>query len=118
MNASGGLAELGRFYDSTQAHIIRGKLEAEDIECMVFDDQHNSTAWHLGIALGGLRLMVLKEDLEAARNILKEEMQLYHEQTPKPKGFIKRPVLKTLLGSVVGFFVGAPSIPPSKKDDL
>lgn len=116
-NNQSKLVLLQRFYDSTQAHIIRGILESEDIPCFVMDENHNSSAWHLNIALGGVRLMVLSEDLEHARTILKEETDNYTNTLENKPAIIRKPYIKTILGTIIGFMVGAPSIRPSKKDD-
>lgn len=118
MNEEQKLILLGRFYDNVQAHIIRGILESHDIPCFVFDENHNNTAWHLGIAIGGVRLMVLSEHYESAQEILRDEMQRYKEQIPERPPIIRKPYLKTIIGTIIGFFVGAPSIRPTKKEDL
>ncbi len=114
---SGGLIQLGRFYDITQAHIIRGKIENAGIPCFIFDEHHNATAWHLGIAVGGTRLMVLRDDYEAAREIAAHEMGKFIKDTPRDRAIIRKPYLKTIVGTIIGFFIGAPSIPRSKDDD-
>ncbi|MEZ5813243.1 MAG: DUF2007 domain-containing protein [Alphaproteobacteria bacterium] len=110
MTPEGKLVLLGRFYDNVQAHIIRGILESHDVPCFIMDEHHNNAAWHLGIALGGVRLMVFAQDYERAQEILKEEMQHYKAATPERAPLLRRPYLKTLLGTLVGFFAGAPSI--------
>ncbi len=117
MNDANKLVLLEKFFDSTQAHIIRGILESDGIPCFIMDESQNSSVWHLNIALGGVRLMVLSEDLERAREILKEETDNYTKETDNKPAIIRKPYIKTILGTIIGFMVGAPSIRPSKKDD-
>lgn len=110
------LVLLRRFYDPTQAHIIRAKLEVSEISCFIMDEHHNASAWHLGIALGGIRVMVLSSDYDAANDLVRSEMDNYYAQTRQDnKPIIRKPYLKTFLGTVLGLIVGAPSIWRSKK---
>jgi len=60
------LTELGRYHDRFEAEIICGRLHAEGLDALVFDTG-------LGASYGNafpVRLMVLEEDLDAARAIL------------------------------------------------
>ena len=110
------LVLLGRFYDTTQAHIFRGILESAEIPCFVFDENHSATAWHIGIALGGVRIMVLASDYHRAFALASTHMHDFvkdHQKTPPP--LIRKPYLKTIIGTIIGFMVGAPSIWRSKK---
>lgn len=64
------LVELARFYNSFDGGLARSRLEAEGIGAVLFDTE---MAWE---GLGGLipiRLMVVEEDLEEAREILSRE---------------------------------------------
>lgn len=59
------LVELGRFYNSAEAEIVRSRLAADGVESFLFD-----MSWE---GLGGLipiRLMVVEEELEFALGIL------------------------------------------------
>jgi hypothetical protein len=61
------LVELGRYFNSFEAGLAKGRLDAEDITSFVFDMNMN---WE---GMGGIiqvRLMVDDEDLEAARRVL------------------------------------------------
>ena len=61
------LVEAQRFYNSLEAGLGRSRLEAEGIGCVLFDTE---MTWE---GMGGLipiRLMVLDEDLAAARRAL------------------------------------------------
>lgn len=111
------LVQIGRFFDPTQAHIARGILETNNVPCFLFDDNHTSTAWHLNIALGGTRLMVLSEDVDISLELLEEFRVKNLKEGQKKKNIIRKPYLKTILGTILGFMAGAPSIPPDKKND-
>lgn len=57
---------------SIEAHILRSKLESEDIDAFVFDEHSISMNPLFTQALGGIRLKIRKEDHEKALSILKE----------------------------------------------
>ena len=64
------LVELARFYNSFEAGVVQSRLLADGIESVIFD---NEMSWE---GLGGLipiRLMVIDEDLAAARAVLEAE---------------------------------------------
>ena len=63
------LVEAGRFNWAYQAELARAFLQSRGIEAVVFDTQSN--AYSDG-AMVGVRLMVLDEDLSAARDLLRE----------------------------------------------
>lgn len=110
------LSQIGRFYDTTQAHIIRGKLEAHGIRCFLFDGNHAAAAWNIIFAIGGIRLMVLKQDIEKACQILEEECRSPYA-FKQEKQWIKRPLFRTFIGTLVGLIAGAPSTRPKRKAD-
>ncbi|MFL6720472.1 MAG: DUF2007 domain-containing protein [Sphingomonas sp.] len=64
-----GLVEAARFNWAYQAELARAFLESHGLDALVFDSQ--SSAYSDG-ALVGVRLMVLDEDFEAARELLKD----------------------------------------------
>lgn len=64
------LVLLEKYYRPTIAHIARSVLESHNIPCVLFDEHHHSVNWLTRTALGGVRLMVPPEHLEAARIIL------------------------------------------------
>jgi len=66
------LVELGRYADPTLAHIHRSRLESAGIHAVCFDTGMNVVE---GVpALIRVRLMVLDEDLAAARRLLDEHV--------------------------------------------
>ena len=62
------LVEFGRFANAMEAMMVKGRLEAEGIDAVVFDHGMNiadSSGW-----LVPVRVMVLDDDLAIAREIL------------------------------------------------
>ena len=64
-----GLLEVARFMTPMQAELARLFFESRDIDAVVFDTQ---SFGNLDGALIGVRLMVLDEDLDEAREALRE----------------------------------------------
>lgn len=60
------LTELGSYHDRFEAEIICGRLRAEGLDALIFDSGFGAS---YGNAFP-VRLMVLEEELEAARAIL------------------------------------------------
>ncbi|MNU79400.1 hypothetical protein D3C71_690140 [compost metagenome] len=65
------------FDNSIDAHILKIKLESEDITCFLFDENIVSVNPLYSNLVGGIKLKINEEDLEHAREILSEL-----EQTP------------------------------------
>jgi Putative prokaryotic signal transducing protein len=61
------LVELAKFYNSFEAGVVQGRIEAEGIECHMFD--FNMTLEGIGFLIP-VRLMVDEHDLAASRRIL------------------------------------------------
>lgn len=62
---------IARFSNAFDMHVVKGRLEADGIECFV-RDEHTITAIPIyDIALGGIKLQVREADVEAAKEILK-----------------------------------------------
>jgi len=64
-----GLVEAARFNWAYQADLCRMFLESHGVQAVVFDTQ--SSGYSEG-AMTGVRVMVLDEDLDEARNVLLE----------------------------------------------
>lgn len=62
------LVELARFSNSLDAGVARSRLEADGLHCVLFDSGFSSVE-AVGLLIP-VRLMVLDEDLEEARQIL------------------------------------------------
>ena len=63
-----GLVEASRYTTRVEADLARLYLENEGVEAVLFDDGINSM--HILGVLAPIRLMVLDEDLAAARRVL------------------------------------------------
>lgn len=66
------LITLKIFDNSIGAHILRTKLESENIQAFVFDEHSVGINPIYGQALGGVKVKVNESDLEQAELILKE----------------------------------------------
>ena len=61
---------VATFWQPTEAHISRLKLESEDIPCVLLDENLVATDWLYANAAGGIKLQVPQEDAERATNLL------------------------------------------------
>jgi DNA-directed RNA polymerase subunit M/transcription elongation factor TFIIS len=53
-----------------QAHIARLRLESEEIDCFLIDENLVATDWLLANAVGGIKVQVREQDADRARSIL------------------------------------------------
>jgi hypothetical protein len=68
------LVSLRRFRDLPEALLAKGSLESSGIECFLADDNMIRMDWFMSNLIGGVKLAVNQEDLEAATAILDEPM--------------------------------------------
>lgn len=61
---------IATFDKATDAHIALGRLAAEGVHAMLFDDNMVQMDWLYAIALGGIKLRVQRVDAARARRIL------------------------------------------------
>ncbi|WP_282629516.1 putative signal transducing protein [Empedobacter sedimenti] len=75
------LITLKTFESPIEAHILRSKLESENIEAFIFDELSVGINFYLSNAMGGVKVKIRKEDSERALNVLKEieENGLYED---------------------------------------
>lgn len=66
------LITVATFNDPLEAHIICGRLQADGIECFLADENIVQANWLYANAVGGVKLKVLQEDVEAAMAVLEE----------------------------------------------
>jgi hypothetical protein len=66
------LVPIRRFQDLPEAQLARGSLESSGIECFLTDDNMVRMNWFASNFLGGVKLLVNREDAEAAAAILEE----------------------------------------------
>jgi hypothetical protein len=65
--------ELVTVYSSfsvEEAHVIKNRLEAEGIKAYLADEITTGFVWHLGNAIGGVKVQVAEPDAERAASIL------------------------------------------------
>lgn len=61
---------IATFDKSTDAHIALGRLAAEGVQAVLFDDNMVQMDWLYAIALGGIKLRVQRVNAARARRIL------------------------------------------------
>jgi hypothetical protein len=61
-----------RFRDLPEALLAKGSLESAGIACMLLDDNMVRMDWFLSNSLGGMRLQVNPQDMDAAQSILNQ----------------------------------------------
>lgn len=64
------LVTVASFNTAAEAHILRGRLEEDGIRAVVADEDTVNMAWHLGQAVGGVKVQVAGEDAERARAVI------------------------------------------------
>ena len=64
------LVTVRSFWTEVEAHLAKNRLEAEGIPAFLADETTVSTAWHLGNAVGGVKLQVAEPDAERATVVL------------------------------------------------
>jgi hypothetical protein len=61
---------VARFFEPSEAHVVRALLESAGLMATVADDHHVTANYPISTALGGVRVQVPSEDLEAARELV------------------------------------------------
>jgi L-2-hydroxyglutarate oxidase LhgO len=64
------IVTLTRCGELTTAQLLRGRLDAEGIECFIPDEHLAAQTWHLTRAIGGIRVQVRQADMERAQQVL------------------------------------------------
>ena len=64
------LITITSYSEPLEAHIVKGRLEAEGIPTYIANEHHISAAWYLSNALGGVKIQVHKQDQIKAKNII------------------------------------------------
>ena len=76
--------KIGAYQYSSEAVIIRGRLQAEGIEVFMTDNYTIDTDPLVSNAIGGVKLFVKTEDLEKAEHILGDISKYSLDNTGKP----------------------------------
>ncbi len=67
---------VASFSQPVEAHLARTKLESEGIPCVVGDEHLVRVDWFLSNAVGGVKLMVPRSEVERARDALRPRPRL------------------------------------------
>jgi len=66
------LVTVGRYINPVEAHIAKGRLEAEGITAYVQHEHHVWANWPISQALGYVKVQVNAEDIEVSRTVLEK----------------------------------------------
>jgi hypothetical protein len=66
---AGVLVTVSAFREPYEAHLFRGRLEAEGIFALVSHEMHVANKWVLSNALGGVKVQVSSDEVEMAREV-------------------------------------------------
>jgi len=73
------LVTVGSFTGPIEAHLAKGRLEAEGIPAFVAHEHHVWANWVFSHALGGVKVQVMPEHTTQAAAILKEHVEGKYE---------------------------------------
>lgn len=104
----GKLVRLTVYYSVMEAQICVSMLKAHGIYAFA-PTELAGNAGHMMVALGGIPVMVVESDLEAAASLI-EHVRKAEEATPAPRS-LWRTMLDGLTGLVVLAFTGVPPAP-------
>ena len=63
------LVEAGRFLNAVDAHILKTRIEAEGLFATVIHQHHSQMDWRITLAVGGAKVLVLREELDLVRQV-------------------------------------------------
>jgi hypothetical protein len=66
------LITVGRYLNPIEAHIVKGRLEAEGVLAYVQHEHHIWAKWTIAVALGHVKVQVRAEDVEACCAIIEK----------------------------------------------
>lgn len=69
-----GLVTIRQFRDLHEALLAQGTLQSAEIDCLIADDNMVRLDWFISNLLGGVKLRVRAEDVDAVREILEQEI--------------------------------------------
>jgi Putative prokaryotic signal transducing protein len=73
------LVTLRKFRDLPEALLAKGSLESAGIDCNLADDNMVRLDWFYSNAIGGIKLLVDQDDLEAAEQLLTQPIPEHFE---------------------------------------
>jgi hypothetical protein len=95
---------VARFNTAVDAHILRGRLEDEGIPSNIVDAETVTMAWHLGQAVGGIKVQVFANDKERARDIIENSSVLQEIEPDEAEegDVLRKTTRRALLASFLG----------------
>lgn len=72
MIPQGDLVTVASYPDAIQAHLARGRLEAEGIGAIVADEHYVSANWMMSNAIGGVKVQVSERMAGRAMEVLRQ----------------------------------------------
>jgi len=75
-------AVVRSYSDAFSAHIAQSRLESEGIKALVVDENLVTNDPLLSIAVGGVKVVVSEHDVEAAREILEDKVEVEESSCP------------------------------------
>lgn len=75
-----GSTVIATYLHPWEAEIARGLLESEGIRARLADENTVRMDWNIALALGGIRLFVPAESVQAAREVLERQRNGEYEQ--------------------------------------
>jgi hypothetical protein len=88
-----GLVTIATFANPVAANLARNRLEAAGIRCSLSDEETVGMVWHLGNALGRVKLQVRAADAEEARAFLSPDGRAHRPEpgeTDEPVGSLRQ----------------------------
>lgn len=76
MDKSSTLVVLDSFNSDVEAHIAQGVLESNGVKCIINNEIMSSIYPLTLTSIGGIKLLVRREDLELAKEILNSNLSL------------------------------------------
>ena len=73
------------FDNYMNAHLVLGRLQSEDINCWLKDENTVTIDPILTNAVGGIKLMVAQSQIQQALQLIQTDQQEYKQQHPCPK---------------------------------
>ena len=123
-----GPTPIATYLHPWEAEIARGLLESEGIRATLADENTVRMDWNFALALGGIRLLVPPESVQAAREVLERQRNGEYEQALEEEQDVAPAVCERcgsrslrrvhsgwwILLLVVSFFIAAIFPPPRK----
>jgi hypothetical protein len=63
------LVTVSSFREPYEAHLFRGRLEAEGVHAFVAHEMYVANKWPMSVALGGVKVQVFRDQFELARDV-------------------------------------------------